>query len=170
MNGKNLIRQGGTPIGYFDGENAVMDAAFIGCDTGRRLVREGRAVRWQNGLAEKLRNLEQNVPSVRRVRVYQLKPDVDPARKFIGYQELKALSGGPVLKDYREVFCGQLDTDNPDELYERFNAAKLPKGYRGHRLSISDLLELIGEDTSEFWYLDLNGFIPVKFDKEESEE
>ena len=54
MNGKNLIRQGGTPIGYFDGENAVMDAAFIGCDTGRRLVREGRAVRWQNGLAEKL--------------------------------------------------------------------------------------------------------------------
>ena len=39
MNGKNLIRQGGTPIGYFDGENAVMDAAFIGCDTGRRLVR-----------------------------------------------------------------------------------------------------------------------------------
>ena len=97
MNGKNLIRQGGTPIGYFDGENAVMDAAFIGCDTGRRLVREGRAVRWQNGLAEKLRNLEQNVPSVRRVRVYQLKPDVDPARKFIGYQELKELSGGPAL-------------------------------------------------------------------------
>ena len=134
------------------------------------LVREGRAVRWQNGLAEKLRNLEQNVPSVRRVRVYQLKPDVDPARKFIGYQELKELSGGPALKEYREVFCGQLDTDNPDELYERFNAAKLPKGYRGHRLSISDLLELIGEDTSEFWYLDLNGFIPVKFDKEESEE
>lgn len=167
---ENLIRQGGTPIGYFDGENAVMDAAFIGCDTGRRLVREGRAVRWQNGLAEKLRNLEQNVPSVRRVRVYQLKPDVDPARKFIGYQELKELSGGPALKEYREVFCGQLDTDNPDELYERFNAAKLPKGYRGHRLSISDLLELIGEDTSEFWYLDLNGFIPVKFDKEESEE
>ena len=117
MNGKNLIRQGGTPIGYFDGENAVMDAAFIGCDTGRRLVREGRAVRWQNGLAEKLRNLEQNVPSVRRVRVYQLKPDVDPARKFIGYQELKKLSGGPALKEYREVFCGQLDTDNPDELY-----------------------------------------------------
>ena len=106
MNGKNLIRQGGTPIGYFDGENAVMDAAFIGCDTGRRLVREGRAVRWQNGLAEKLRNLEQNVPSVRRVRVYQLKPDVDPARKFIGYQELKELSGGPALKEYREVFCG----------------------------------------------------------------
>ena len=27
MNGKNLIRQGGTPIGYFDGENAVMDSA-----------------------------------------------------------------------------------------------------------------------------------------------
>ena len=67
------------PIGYFDGENAVMDAAFIGCDTGRRLVREGRAVRWQNGLAEKLKNLEQATPSVRRVRVYQLKPDVDPA-------------------------------------------------------------------------------------------
>ena len=170
MNEKELIRQGGMPIGYFDGENAVMDAAFIGCDTGRRLVREGRAVRWQNGLAEKLRNLEQNVPSVRRVRVYQLKPDVDPARKFIGYQELKELSGGPALKEYWEVFCGQLDTDNPDELYERFNAAKLPNGYRGHRLSISDLLELIGEDTSEFWYLDLNGFIPVKFDKEESEE
>lgn len=36
MNGRNLIRQGGTPVGYFDGENAVMDAAFIGCDTGRR--------------------------------------------------------------------------------------------------------------------------------------
>ena len=108
MNGQHLIRPGGTPIGYFDGENACMDAAFIGCDTGRRLGREGRAVRCQNCLAEKLRNLEQNVPSVRRVRVYQLKPDVDPARKFIGYQELKKLSGGPALKEYREVFCGFL--------------------------------------------------------------
>lgn len=83
MNRKNLIRQGGTPIGYFDGENAVMDAAFIGCDTGRRLVREGRAVRWQNGLAEKLRK-----PGTERTLCapgagLPAEADVDPVMKLL---------------------------------------------------------------------------------------
>ena len=59
------------------------------------------------------------------------------------------------------VFDDQLDTDDLNRLYEVFNAPVLPQGYTGHRLSVSDVVELYDDSGSEFWFLDEKGFVPV---------
>ena len=169
MEERDLIRQGGVLVGYFEDGTAVLDSAFFGCDVGHRLIRAGRAVRWQPGVAKRLEQIEKERPVTRRVRVWQLKPEADLNKKFIGYWELTDRFGGPSRSDYQMVFDGQLDTDHPEELYERFNAGTLPQGYRGHRLTISDLVEIYDESHSEFWYLDLEGFVPVAFETEKEE-
>lgn len=167
MDEQKLIRQGGVPIGYFEKEAAVLDSAFWGCDVGRELTRNGRRVVWKSGVAQDLEREEVGQPKLRRVRVYQLGAWVEPDKKFIGYDELYRRFGGLDASDYQVVFDGRLDTDDPDALYERLNAAHLPKGYRGHRLTVSDVLELYDETGSQFWYLDVEGFEPVDMTKEE---
>ena len=47
MEERDLIRQGGVLVGYFEDGTAVLDSAFFGCDVGHRLIRAGRAVSWQ---------------------------------------------------------------------------------------------------------------------------
>lgn len=162
---KKLIRQGEIPIGYYDGETIFLDSEFLGCGIGRELTRRGRTVRWVPGIA---RDLDREAPQekIRRVRVYQLKADVDPAKKFIRYAQVYQRYGGICPDDYGVVFDGQLDTDDPNELYERFNATQLPKGYTGHRLSVSDILELYDKSASRFWYLDTEGFIQIEMENE----
>ena len=44
MEERDLIRQGGVLVGYFEDGTAVLDSAFFGCDAGYRLIRAGRAV------------------------------------------------------------------------------------------------------------------------------
>lgn len=169
MEERDLIRQGGVLVGYFEDGTAVLDSAFFGCDVGHRLIRAGRAVSWQPGIAKRLEQQAQTRPKMRSVRVWQLKPEADLNKKFIRYWELTDRFGGPSRSDYQMVFDGQLDTDHPEELYERFNAGTLPQGYRGHRLTISDLVEIYDESHSEFWYLDLEGFVPVAFETEKED-
>ena len=167
MEERDIIRQGGVAIGYFDGDNAVLDGDFIGCEIGRRLTRSGCPMSWQPGVAKMLEQDAAGQPKLRSVRVHQLKPGTDPGKKFIGYAQLYLRYGGIDPEDYQVVFDGRLDTDDPEELYERFSTAKLPKGYRGHRLTISDVVERYSETGSEFWYLDLEGFLPIDMMKEE---
>ena len=122
MEERDLIRQGGVLVGYFEDGTAVLDSAFFGCDVGHRLIRTGRAVSWQPGVAKRLEQIEKERPVTRRVRVWQLKPEADLNKKFIGYWELTDRFGGPSRSDYQMVFDGRLDTDHPEELYERYIA------------------------------------------------
>lgn len=166
MEERNIIRQGGVAIGYFDGDIAVLDGDFIGREIGRRLTRSGCPMSWQPGVAKILEQDAAGKPEIRSVRVHQLKPGVDPGKKFIGYAQLYQRYGGVDPDDYCVVFDGKLDADSPDELYERLSASRLPKGYQGHKLTISDVVEVYSEAGSEFWYLDLESFLPVDTTKE----
>lgn len=84
-----------------------------------------------------------------------------PEKKFISYALLYQRFGGIFPEDYQVVFDDQLDTDDLNRLYEVFNAPVLPQGYTGHRLSVSDVVELYDDSGSEFWFLDEKGFVPV---------
>ena len=165
---KNLIRQGEIPIGYYDGETVFLDSEFLGCGIGKKLIRRGLAVRWVPGIAK---GLDRDNPQeqIRKVRVYQMKASVDPAKKFIQYAQLYQRYGGINPDDYAVVFDGQLDTDDPNRLYEQFNASQLPKGYAGHRLSVSDIVELYDKNGSQFWYLDTEGFVKVEAEMRKAE-
>ena len=39
-----------------------------------------------------------------------------------------------------------------------------PPGYRGHRMALSDVVELYDDSGSEFYYCDRVGFRPIRFD------
>lgn len=161
MTEHQLIHQGGILIGYFEGGTAVMDADFWAGETARSLARRGDKMRFQPGVAARLRAEEEKKPLPRKVRVHQVKPQAVPEKKFISYALLYQRFGGIFPEDYQVVFDDQLDTDDLNRLYEVFNAPVLPQGYTGHRLSVSDVVELYDDSGSEFWFLDEEGFVPV---------
>ena len=161
MTEHQLIHQGGILIGYFEGGTAVMDADFWAGETARSLARRGDKMRFEPGVAKKLKTEEEKKPLPRKVRVHQVKPQAVPEKKFISYALLYQRFGGISPEDYQVVFDDQLDTDDLNRLYEVFNAPVLPQGYTGHRLSVSDVVELYDDSGSEFWFLDEEGFVPV---------
>lgn len=158
---RRLIHQGGVPIGYFEGDTAVMDSDFWAGETAHGLAYRGEKMRFEPGLAQKLKTEEEKKPLPRKVRVHQVKPQAAPEKKFICYALLYQRFGGISPEDYQVVYDGQPDSDDLNRLYELFNAETLPQGYTGHRLSVSDVVELYNRNGSEFWYLDEEGFVPV---------
>ena len=158
---RKLIYQGGIPIGYFENGTAVMDSEFWGGDSARSYARQGAKLSFEPGLAQRLNAEEKEKPQPRKVRVHQMMPQVAPEKKFISYSLLCKQYGGVDPEDYEVVFDGQLETDDLGKLYEIFNAPDLPAGHTGHRLSISDVVELYDQDGSKTWYVDEVGFKPV---------
>ncbi len=69
MDKGKLIYQGGIPIGYFEGDTAVIDGGFWAGDTSRSLAYQGRKMRYEDGLAKKLQAEEEKKPLPRKVRV-----------------------------------------------------------------------------------------------------
>ena len=145
----------------FEGGTAVIDADFWAGETARSLARRGDKMRFEPGVAKKLKTEEEKKPLPRKVRVHQVKPQAVPEKKFISYALLYQRFGGISPEDYQVVFDDQLDIDDLNRLYEVFNAPVLPQGYTGHRLSVSDVVELYDDSGSEFWFLDEEGFVPV---------
>lgn len=118
-----------------------------------------------DGMFDRLANgpkdlLEQ--PTLKNVRVWQLKPDVDIRMKFIGYEEVCKQFDEPNQENYRLVYDGAVETNDLEALYAKFNLA-IPNEYYGHSLSISDVLELYDEQGSAFYYVDKVGFQQIAF-------
>ena len=62
------------------------------------------------------------------------------------------------FRDYQVVYDGYVETDVLEAIYQKFNT-RLPEGFPGHPLSLSDVLELYDEKTgSSFFYVDEMGF------------
>lgn len=146
---------------------AVVDPMFRGTELDEFLNRQKnvREVKWTEGVFDRLANGNidtSEAQSLKNCRVWQLKPDVDIYMKFIGYDQLLKRFGPPNPDNYRMAFEGEVETNDLEELYAKFNLAK-PPGYMGHSLSISDVLELYDENGSTFHYVDRIGFQQVDF-------
>lgn len=84
-----------------------------------------------------------------------------------GYQQ-------PPADSYQLVYDGELIHPREwtekavlERIYEHCND-DLPEGYRGHSLSMSDVVELYDGDNRDFFYCDEHGFTPVKFDADQA--
>lgn len=115
--------------------------------------------------------------STQRFRVYQLTLAGIEAHPFAfrnmeimrkaGYQQ-------PPADSYQLVYDGELI--HPREWTEKavlehiFSLCNddLPEGYRGHSLSMSDVVELYDGDNRDFFYCDEHDFAPVKFDADQA--
>jgi hypothetical protein len=166
IKGNRIIFYGNT-AGYVDGGRAIVDPIFQSDELKKYLAdRQGLEVDWINGVYDRLANHETdeqgNIQALKDCRIYQLKPDVDVRMKFIGYDEMKEKFGDPDLKNYDVAYDGQIETNDLEQIFEKFNIAH-PPGFTGHSLSMSDIVELYDPGGSTFHYVDRFGFRQIEF-------
>ena len=103
--------------------------------------------------------------------IYQINPDRDENRvAFLNYEKLEHFQGSAALRSeiYDKVFEGEVDCGTLEEVYQMFNLDH-PDGYRGRSLSVSDVVEVVGEEKSTFHFCDSIGFREVDFDPDMTE-
>lgn len=167
-----LISYYGNPAGYTEKNTAVMDSIFQSDELSAWLQSRALTPQWTDGVLERLLAGEQlagdgeTAAPLKNVRIWQLKPDSDIRMKFVGLEDTVKQFGQPDPAHYHIVYDGQLGTNNLEAIYERCNIDH-PPGYKGHSLSMSDVVELYNGESSEFHYCDRFGFTQIAFEQAE---
>ncbi len=160
----------GNRAGRVEDGCAVVDPMFRGQELSGFLERQRHIseIKWMDGMFDRL--MAGGAEScagqgLKNVRVWQLKPDVDVYMKFIGYGEMCKRFGLPDRENYQAVYDGAVETNDLEALYGKFgnDGSALPAGYKGHSLSMSDVLELYDSGGSSFHYVDRIGFQEIEF-------
>lgn len=105
------------------------------------------------------------------IAIYQIDPDRDENNvAFLNYENLERFQGSAALRSeiYDKVFEGEMECGTLEEVYQMFNLDH-PDGYRGRSLSVSDVVEVVGEEKSTFHFCDSIGFREVDFDPDMTE-
>ena len=106
-----------------------------------------------------------------KIAIYQINPDRDENNvTFLNYENLERFQGSAALRSeiYDKVFEGEVECGTLEEVYQMFNLDH-PDGYRGRSLSVSDVVEVVGEEKSTFHFCDSIGFREVDFDPDMTE-
>ena len=170
-----LISYYGNPAGYIEKETAVVDSGFQNDELSAWLQSRSLSPRWTDGVLERLLAGEQYVGNnesaapLKNVRIWQLKPETDVRMKFISLDELERQFGQPCRAHYRIAYDGQLGTNDLAGIEQRC-ADNPPPGYKGHMLSMSDVVELYDAHGSEFHYVDRTAFRQIEFAPEQQEQ
>ena len=89
-----------------------------------------------------------------KIRIYQIDLKKDKSRKaFLSLSKSDPLDS----RIYKKVFEGAVNASDLEEVYMLFNLNP-PSGYTGRSLSVSDVVEIVSEDSSRFFYCDSIGF------------
>ena len=176
MNFKEMYLNGMCPFDYIDGcadqwrnrpDIGVSAPVFLG------LTHEEYEM-----FRQKPASLKERLDGQRRTqkfRVYQLDFKGIETYPFVfrGIEAMyKAGFEQPPAESYQLVHDGELthprDQTEKAVLEHIFSLCndELPEGYRGHSLSMSDIVELYDGDNRDFFYCDEFKFIPVRFDAE----
>jgi hypothetical protein len=155
----------GRPIGFIQKGAATVDDACHLLEVNRFLLPRCKSVRFMPGVAKKLERDEimNTAHLIRQARVYQLKLEVDPEMRFVGYEQLMARHGGVDPGNYAVIFDGDVGSADPETVYRMLRDSP-PEGYKGHALARSDILELYNPKESRFFYVDTFSLKPVDFD------
>lgn len=157
----------GNPAGYIKENKATVDKMFQSKEFEEWLSEKMLVPNWTDGVFEKLSKgekaaeLEDRKP-LKNVRIWQLKADSDFELRFRAYLEVVKASGEPSKSNYETVYEGELETNDLESIFAKFNTEH-PNGFKGHSLSISDVVELYDESGSEFYYVDRVGFQKIGF-------
>lgn len=77
-------------------------------------------------------------------------------KKFASFSTLKRMGMDFNPNIYTEVYNGEMDVNDVEDVYEKLQWAK-PQGYKGHSLSVSDLVQMDGKT----YFCDSFGFKDV---------
>lgn len=166
-----LITYYGNPAGYAEREKAVVDKIFQNEELSQWLKSRSLTPIWMDGVMERLvaggQITDVEVPApLKNVRIWQLKPETDVRMKFISLDDMLREFGMPDRENYCVVYDGQLGTNDLEAIYARFNMNH-PPGFTGHSLSMSDVVELYDESSSEYKFCDHFGFKNIDFEQKQ---
>ena len=164
----------GNPAGYLKEGKATVDTMFKSKEFEEWLSEKKFNTNWTEGVFERLSKGEKlgdplvESSPLKSVRIWQLKTDSDLELRFRGYDEILKVSGEPSKSNYDVIFDGELETNDLESIYTKFNIDH-PSDFKGHSLSISDVVELYDESNSEFHYVDQFGFKAIEFEDQPQE-
>lgn len=99
---------------------------------------------------------------INQFAVYQLKNIPDNRQmRFRPYKVLQEKGIQIRCKDYEQVYLGRMQpTDTPESIRKRFDK-QLPRTFKGHSISVSDVLVLNKEGVVTSYYIEKNGFTVI---------
>lgn len=101
------------------------------------------------------------------IRIYQINHKRDKYNiAFMGTGMIEKLCGLDKIdfSIYDLVYEGNPEYENLDDIFEMFNLNH-PKGYKGHSLSVSDIVEVVGKGDLKdgYWFCDNFGWTKIEF-------
>ena len=153
----------GSAVGYLEGDGLTADPMFRREALERWLERKNLPVRWVDGVYDRLANGEsiQNAQPLKSLRIWQLKPDTPIEMRFIGLDRMAREFDGPNPSQYRIAYDGQAESQELEDIWNKFCRRTLPGG--DYPLAISDVIELYDVDGSAFYYVDKREIVSVDF-------
>lgn len=100
-----------------------------------------------------------------KIRIYQIEMSLDEHNvAFRSYAEMQEKYPSGISESlYRMVYEGVVPTKELSVVFYIFNMAH-PQDYRARSLSVSDVIEVVEENRSTFYFCDTVGFREVSFD------
>ena len=161
----------GNPAGYLGDGKAVIDCMFqkeelvsFVKELGflETVFREGVYDRLSEGGGVK-ETAEASIGEGRRLRIYQLGQDSPIMMRFISLAERKKRGyDRPRREEYVRVYEGEIENYSLEEVWEKYGR-RVPEGFQGHALSISDVIEFADGENSRFFYIEPSGYEEIRF-------
>ena len=161
----------GNPAGYLGDGKAVIDCMFqkeelvsFVKELGflEHVFREGVYDRLSEGGGVK-ETAETSIGEGRRLRIYQLGQDSPIMMRFISLAERKKRGyDRPRREEYVRVYEGEIENYSLEEVWEKYGR-RVPEGFQGHALSISDVVEFADGENSRFFYIEPSGYEEIRF-------
>lgn len=159
----------GNPAGYITEGKAVVDTVFCKDDLRQHLEeKEGLSVEVREGIYDRLMEGgdagQAGVPETgRRLKIYQLDEDSPLMMRYISLAEREKRGFGvPQRSEYRLAYEGEVDRFDLEAVWEKFGNG-IPKGFEGHALSISDVVEFADGTAERRFYVEPRGFTEISF-------
>lgn len=153
----------GNPAGYVKNGIATVDSIFQSKELESWLSKKSLNTNWSDGVFERLSRgeiiseLSDEIKPLKNVRIWQLKSNSDFNLRFKSYEENLKAFGETNKENYEIVYDGEVETNDLEAIYVKFNS-DYPHGFKGHSLSISDVVELYDDQNCSFYYVDSFGF------------
>ena len=159
----------GNPAGYLSEGKVVLDSIFDKEEIIDFLSeKEKLAVEIRSGVYDRLSEgggMEMTVEASkgRRIRIYQLEQDSPFMMRFISLAERKKRGyDRPRREEYVRVYEGEIENYSLEEVWEKYGR-RVPEGFQGHVLSISDVVEFADGEASRFFYVEPSGYEEIRF-------
>lgn len=154
------------PAGYRMGETLILDSIFAKEDLIAYLSEtEKLSVKIRDGVYDRLSEGGGVVADngEKRIRIYQLKQDSPILMRFVSLAERKRRGfNQPQMQEYVLVYEGEVEDFQLEDVWEKFGR-KVPDDFKGHALSISDVVEFSDGEASLFFYVEPKGFANIEF-------